>query len=347
MHPYADFFDSSVVTLLQRAGVKHLAGAVQLYPEIDIRNESVPADTYWLWFGNLPGFPDVLPAEGKLYIPHKSGVNGTLIHYSPSGPVGNAGRFERRYIAGLVRAGYPVFTARRNGSYLCTDHAKEVINAPYRISLAEICAQSHVGGHRPEGYMPTDALNEPVVTLCGLEPAFDKIHLLSQSFGSAAHYHAVTKLSGHQRLLAKLGTIVNIAGYVGKYVQDDCGLWDGTALPAQQFVEFQVAEMHKTGFNYCTKYGTSEFAGNIAQVAQANERIQVPDTVNHVFFNCVNDPFIAGPRDQHSETLRDYGPPSSRKRFVSMQAPPGDPRPHSMDFLTVADLISALETEKL
>lgn len=342
-HPYSGFFDLKSLSTLRRLGIQHLIGALPLSPEADLQNKTIPADVYWVWFVNSRSFTDDFIAEGKLYIPHRQKVDTTLIHYSPSGPVGNAGRFERRYIAGLVSAGYYVFTGRRNGASLLTQHAQEVINSPERIELAQKCNQSHVGGFRSEGYTPTDALNEPVATLSGLHLPFRKICLLSQSFGASMHYQALTRLRGHTQLLDKLGNVVNIAGYVGKYIKNEHGLWDGAALPAEQFIGLQVAEMRKAGFNYHPQHGAPEFTQSMAEVARGNEMIKVPDNVGHVFFNCVEDPFIAGPSDQHVETLRNYGPTSANKLFISMHAPMGDLRPHSMDFLTVEELIKALE----
>lgn len=342
-HPYARFFDKKLVESLRQSGMRNLEGAVALVPEKDSTGQFIPAMAFWLWFGSQPEFPGSLPSEGKLYVPNRHTPAPTLIHYSPSAPVGNAGRFEHRYIRGLIKAGYHVFTGRRNGAALHTPRAQEVINSSLRIELARQSNQAYIGSDRKEGYTPLDAINEPITTLWGLAPAFAHIRLLSQSFGSSSHYHAMSQLHDNQRDLYKLGNIVNIAGYIGKHAYTEKDVWDGTALPAHKFLNFQVEQMRKTGFNYPTEHGVPEFRKSMQQVAKVNGEIRGTEKVGHVFFNCVNDPFVTGPLDQQPETLMKYGPPAPNKLFISMCAPKGDPRPHSMDFLSVDDLINALE----
>lgn len=342
-HPYADFFSMDVVDELENMGITNLVGAVPLAPELDLTGNPIRAKSYWVWLRNPLDFPTNLSAEGKLYIPYRS--RDTLIHYSPSGPVGNAGRFEKRYISDLVAAGYHVFTGRRNGASLLTEHAKEVANAPYRIELARRAGQTHVGGFRTEGYMPTDALDEPVASLMALGPMFEKICLLSQSFGASMHYHALNELEDYQGLTEKFGNVVNIAGYVGKLSQDANGLWNGTKVPGDQFAQIQVSEMRKADFNYNPAYGTSEYLNNMKQIALNNGMISVPPRIGHIFFNCPEDPFIAGPLSEDQATLAEYGPETPNKWFNSKHAPTADLRAHSMDFLTAEEIIWALEVK--
>lgn len=344
---WARFSEQASLQKLERLGIKNIESAFKISSESDLNSNQIEneAEIYWVRFNPPSDFPNILPVEGKLYIPRNAKQNKTLIHYAPSFPQGNAGRFEKRYIYAFLKAGYSFFAGRHNGASLTKGETlDEIMNAPRRLEIAAKCGEQHIGGTRTDGYLPSEMNDEPIASLSALAGAFDEIHLVAQSLGASAHYNAVTKLKGHPEIMHKIRNIVSIAGYVGKDRKSDDNIWDGTKIPEQQFGAHQMDQIKRSDLNF--KGDLEVFLSDMKKISEMNARIEVPPHVGNILFVTSKDPFIAGPRDSTPESLDDYGPATSRKLIISDERmETGDKRPHSMDWITSEDIIAAMEAE--
>lgn len=341
--------EPAVISSLSGLGIENIKAAFKIDKEKDNAGNDIEsiADIYWVKFSKPKDYPNAPTVEGKLYIPKNPKKETTLIHYAASFPPGNAGRFEKHYVYDFLVDGSAFFAGRNNGVSLVKANnfnPAEIINAPKRLQLAETHSEQHLGGIKPEGYSPAEVGDQPITSLSALAPAFQRINLIAQSFGVSANNNAVTQLrERHQEIIERIRNIVSIAGYVGKDSEDDKGVRDGTKISGEQFATLLMSEINKSGFNFSG--GVERLKSGMQEVARRNEQTVIPPHINYVLFITPKDG-IVGPASYDNESLKDYGPNTSRKIVINdLRMPDGDMRPHSMDWITAEELLNAMKKD--
>ncbi len=342
---YAEYAETSAVERLKELGIEGLEYAFSIDAESDLEGNEIPAEIFWVRFKKPEdaAAADCSSIEGKLYIP-KGTSNKELILFTPGFPGGNAGRFEQRYANAFVGAGYNFFTIRHNGTSVSKlDTAPEIINSPKRLALAQQHGEEHIGGTKEEGYDPAGILKEPIPALLALQGNSEAIHLMGQSMGAAASYHALTRMAEQYPDVAKkIQHVVSIAGYVGGEEGTEGELWDGLKMPMKDLAEYEMGYMAKVGVN---SVKTPEaLRASMKQAATMNEHMNVPDHVGSVLVFSANDPLVAGPDPEKENSVLNYGPKVRRKLLIRDESTLNDSKQHSMLWIKPENLIRAVQS---
>ncbi len=338
-----DFADPQAMERLRELGVEQTEFAFGIDGEKDLDGQPIDAEVFWLKLAHPddPALPDIPGVEGKLYVP-RSGGNEELILFTPGLPGGNAGRFEQRYARSFVDGGYSFFTIRHNGASLTNGKTSlEILNSARRMEIAKELGEHHLGGTREEGYGPADVVQEPLTPLLALQKRFKKIHLMGQSMGVAASYNAVTRLQAHPEVQEKLGNVVGIAGYVGGTEVDERGVWDGLKMPMPEQIDYLYEYASKVDVNI--PEDRERYQREFLRVAEMNSHMQVPEHVGNVLVMTPEDPLIAEPDAGDPEAVLNYGPQSRRKLLIRDESALGDPKPHSMLWISPENLLRAVQ----
>lgn len=151
--------------------------------------------------------------EGKLHMPAVETTK--LFIFEPGFPGGGSTDFETHHLKGFLSAGYAVFTARHNGSFLNGQHSDYYISCQKRSDKARAEGQEFLGDET--NYSIGDWLTEPVIAVEALAPAFEDIVLAGHSFGGLALYYSLNELGRrHAPELAKVKRAISLAGATGR-----------------------------------------------------------------------------------------------------------------------------------
>lgn len=353
---WKNFSENDEVERLLNGGIENISMAFNIDKEVDIEGNPVNSKISWLKFESpeYDGIDGKLPSiEGKLYEPNdEENSNGELIIFTPGFPGGNAGRFEQRYAQAFVDAGYSFFTIRHNGTSLTNGEVStEIVNSVKRTDIAKLASEHHIGGTREDGYRPDQMIDEPVTAILSLQKKFQKIHLMGQSMGVSSGYNAVTKLESNKQITDKLGNIVGIAGYVGREKEMPDGVWQGMKdfkgegkYPdgMDGLIAYELDYIKSVDLN-CT-LNAEEFKDSLIKIANANEKMMVPDHVGNILIFTPEDPLITGP-EETEDGVSKYGPESKRKIIIRDETGLGEKRPHSMLWIKPENLIRAVQAK--
>ncbi|PZO88141.1 MAG: hypothetical protein DI626_02450 [Micavibrio aeruginosavorus] len=147
--------------------------------------------------------PDAQTREAILFCPGFPGMGGTV--------------FEQRHAAAFAELGYAVYVIKHKGTKLSGALAPVMVNNGARMMQARERGETHLGG----GAATIDEwLTEPLEALRQLDGAYDKIHIIGNSFGALAALWSMTE-SG-----APIGKVEHVILYAGAQGIDD-GTEDG------------------------------------------------------------------------------------------------------------------------
>lgn len=147
------------------------------------------------------------PAAGTraviLFCPGFPGMGGTV--------------FEQRHAAALVAEGYAVYVIKHKGTKLSGAMAPVLVNNAARIMQGRKADEKFIGG---EPATIEDWLEEPLKALEVLHTAYDRIHVIGNSFGALAALWSMTQEG------AQISKVKSLLLYAGAQGVDD-GTEDG------------------------------------------------------------------------------------------------------------------------
>lgn len=344
---FSDFSESGRVKELRDLGIENIDMAFAISEEKDGQGESIDAAIDWIKFKKPEGegFDDLADVECKLYRPNKNS-NNELVIFTPGYPGGNAGRFEKMYAKAVVEAGYTFCTIRHNGMSLTNGESSlGRVGSKKRMDIAAQTGEHHIGGTRERGYGFWDVVNEPITPLLALYEAFDKVHFIGHSCGVSANYNSLRRTQDMQDLWNKVGNVVSLSGYVGKDSQGET--WDGIKLPMNTLMEAEMEAATEDDVNMCSR---QTYVKEMAQVAEANRGMKIPDEVNNVIIFTPQDPIVAGPdkkssREEKDTYVTEYGPNTKRKLIIRDETGLGKKKQHSMLWIQPEAVILALNAK--
>ena len=213
------------------------------------------------------------------------------------------------------------------------------------MDIAHDAGEHHIGGTRPEGYGPSQMIYEPINVVCALAKRSKKLHLMGQSMGVASSYSTLTELAPHPEITSKIGNVVGISGYVGDTSEAPDGIWSGMKQNFSVTAAYEAGYMERVDLN--APRDGAWFAQQLKMVAAQNERMVIPPHVGNVLVYTPDDPLIAGPNRDENDSVKRYGPQSSRKLIVEDRTIPEEHRKkaHSMLWIAPPNIVRAVQAK--
>ncbi len=319
-------WDATALAELAERGIR-VEAAFAIPEERDKEGELIDADIYWVRYPKpVPTgrdeFADVLPVEGKLYLPRNP--NGELIQFGPGYPGGVAGRFEQHYAKSFVDAGYAFATIRHNGTSLeDTPKTREIMNSPERFRRAREAGERFIGGERPDGYRMGELVYEPLVLLMALGNHFQRVHLMGQSFGATSIWASVDRLVRAQpEVIHKIGNLVSIAGWLGGAYDAAVDRLHGMKESIEPVIDRNLEYAAQTGMNIDTTSPThrERMREDMRAIATRLQQAVIPTPINQVVIQSTEDPLITLEALGVDPTVSTYPAITSRSIIVHDQS---------------------------
>ena len=344
---------------LKDLGIK-VEFALKLSIEIDQQTgKEIPAQPYWVTWPRPEGeaFQDLLPVEGKVYIPETS--NKELIIWTPGFPGGDSGRIERLYAKTFADVGYTFATIRHNGAPLQhPESSASIINSPERLALAKQRGEKFIGSEKRSGYLMTELVYEPLVAFEALQEKFDRVHLLGQSFGGTSSWNSVDRLRQlHPDAIKKIGNLISVAGWLGAEDANDPARLKGFKLSIEDTYQREVKGAAEDGVNIDTDH--DRLIASMKEIAARTKRVQIPDHIGQILVVSPEDPLIALPEtewqeqkdqaDAESRLVRALVYPGATRKtlIIKDETALEKPKQHSMLWIKPENLLRAVREKFL
>lgn len=149
-------------------------------------------------------------AEAQVFEPAK-GSNAVIL-FCPGFPGMGGTVFEQRHAAALVEEGYAVYVLKHKGTKLSSASGPVMVNNAARLAQGRKVNEQHIGGG-PATIM--EWMTEPLKALHVLDTAYDKIHVIGNSFGALSSLWSLTEPD------APVSKVVSLLLYAGAQGMDD------------------------------------------------------------------------------------------------------------------------------